>query len=110
MRQLLPQFKIDMQVNNDARDGTHLHYIDKVRSNYVRAVIREYAEFKNDYFSLFASDLPIHEKKIFMTYILDPVIYQDLTCEEYVPEMQQAIDAEIDDYYHDYMREKGFDL
>jgi hypothetical protein len=96
--------------NQASKQGSEMHTDQRMLRNYIHGVIREHGNFNGDYFSLFANDLPLYEKKIFMSYILSPAIYSDLTCNEYLEEMQEIINNEIDDFYHEWNNSKGFDL
>lgn len=82
--------------------------------NFVNNLIRENGNYTRDGFSLFAGDLPDFEKKIFLSYLVGPLTFEDLTENhfrtkeafiEYEPEMQFAINEHLDECFHAYMDE-----
>lgn len=90
----------------------------KAFMNYIDSVIREYATLRNDCFELHINSLPLCEKKIFLSYLVYPADYEDyvssptlceMAIEEYSNQMQIAIDDNICQYYHDWVRNAGFD-
>lgn len=93
-------------------------YRSRMFINYVHSLFREYGKYEGDYFTLFASDLPLYEKKIFLSHLIYPSDYEDYTSssertnaaiEEYLPEMQMCIDNEHDDFYHEWTKTYGLD-
>jgi hypothetical protein len=87
--------------------------------NFVHEIIREHATHRQDSYYLRADQLPLADQIIFLSHILDASDYQDalenpIRTQEYIKEhlslMQQIIDTEIDQVYHDDMKEMGLCL
>ncbi len=105
------------RISNDnqyAKDGGMGSY-----HSFIQNIIRENAKHSKDGYTLFASDLPLEDKIIFLSHILEAEDYEDalanpIRTQEYIKDhlslMQQIIDTEIDDVYHDDMREMGMCL
>ena len=107
----LHQFVNDPQY---AKDGDMKPY-----DVFVQGIIREHAKHSADGYILFAEDLPLHDQKIFLSYLLDAHEYEaalsnpHLTLsyiEDELSNMQTKIDESIDDVYHADMREMGMCL
>ncbi len=87
---------------------------------FVRNLIREYAKKDiNSGYSLHFSDLPYEDKKIFLLNLLHPSDYEYFSenetrlraaFDEYESECQSLINKELDNVYHDDMREMSYSL
>lgn len=87
--------------------------------SFVKSLIHENAHYHQGGFSLVVSSLSRIEKKLFLSYIVEPSEYEWL-CEndarlyaafdEYKAEMQSLIDHYIDDVWHEAMQERGLTM
>lgn len=83
---------------------------------YVQNLIREHARQSIDGYHLFISDLPIYDKKIFLSHLVHPCDYECFydtpegiaaAVMEYSDEMQGIINQLINELYSNDMQEKG---
>ena len=88
----------------------------KVFRQILDQVIRENAIYKDGSYSLFASDLPYHDKKLLLSYLIPIDEYDEYIKDphkeraaflEYENDMQYLIDDRIDDIWHEDMKEMG---
>jgi hypothetical protein len=86
---------------------------------FLRSLIREHAKATTDGYLLYARDLPLYDKKIFLSYMIDAEEYEDATSspyltaaliEEFINDMQTGINNVIDDVWHEDMQEMGLVL
>jgi hypothetical protein len=88
----------------------------RMTENFVKSLIRENATYENGGLSLFVSSLSRIEKKLFLSYVVEPSEYEWL-CEndvrlyaafdEYEKDMQGLIDKYLDESWHEAMQERG---
>ncbi|HLX54258.1 MAG TPA: hypothetical protein VKR58_09970 [Aquella sp.] len=79
--------------------------ISRALTSYIHDIIRSYKEVDPEYYSLFVDELPLHDKKIFLSHIVSAEDYE-LFCSnesgvnalviENKKYMQSLIDNEID--------------
>lgn len=94
--------------------------MDRQTTNFVHRLIRANGTFSStDGFSLSIHDVDPLDKKLFLSYILEPSEFEDF-CENYIrlqagfkeyeKVMQACIDQEVDEVYHEDMQEMGLAL
>lgn len=111
------------QVINDpqyfcAKEGTNMRRT--VPENiFIRDLIRTNAKYSGDGCSLFVCDLDKQDKKLLLSYMVSAEDYEyalsspsrlDAMLVEYAKDMQSAINALLDDVYHEDMEEMGLVL
>jgi hypothetical protein len=88
----------------------------RMTKDFVKSLIHECAHYHDGALSLSVSSLSHIDKKLFLSYIVDPSEYEWL-CEndarlyaafdEYKTDMQSLVDNYIDEVWHETMQEKG---
>lgn len=92
--------------------------MDRPFRNFVDGLIRENATRDNDQWTLYACDLSHADKKLFLSYLIDSELFNEITgnhvreheaFKEFEQEMQYFINNRIDIVYFEYMDEKKND-
>jgi hypothetical protein len=106
------------QPNSDSQEGKKM--LRNAPFNlFLDDFIRTNANHDNDGYTLFASNLDLIDKKLFLSYLVDLEDYEDFIAndtriqeaiKDYKEEMQYLIDQRIDEVYHEDMEEMGLVL
>lgn len=106
------------QIFNVNKDVNDLLKISAKRV-FIRDLINDYATYRYGGMSLYVSEIPKAEKKIFLSHIIPAKEYEwfvqdetrlEIGFEEYAPRMQRLIDEQIEEVYHETMEEAGMVL
>jgi hypothetical protein len=99
----------------DTQDGK-TNMSGKNLDNYIRNLINEYATYRNGCYAIDVDDISKQDKIIFLSRLTDPSEYE-YYCDnqtrlaeglnEYKSYMQELLDYNIDDVWHDNMRDMG---
>ena len=108
---------VQNQANFSSKEGENM--LARVFRQILDQVIRENVRYRDGGYSLFASDLPHHDKKLLLSYLVPIEDYEEYIKDpykeraafmEYEDEMQYLINERIDDIWHEDMQEMGLTL
>jgi hypothetical protein len=108
----------DNQYFSAIQDGSK-NMAKRILSNFINSLIRENAKHNDDSYSLFVSDLEPIDKKIFLSHLVSADEFEDYSAnetrmsaaiKEYEEEMQFFVNENIDQVYHEDMRELGLTM